>query len=72
MPFIFSDMDYPLTNRKPEYIRLKGLFLSEKMKVEEMITENYDIQFKIIEEKSAYIAGNNEIDMFGYFCIRRG
>jgi putative methyltransferase (TIGR04325 family) len=42
------------------------------LKVEEMITENYDIQFKIIEEKSAYIAGNNEIDMFGYFCIRRG
>lgn len=40
-------------------------------KAEAILKEKYHIQFKIIEDKAAYIVGNKEIDMFGYFCVRK-
>jgi putative methyltransferase (TIGR04325 family) len=42
-----------------------------KQQIEEMLSEHYHIQFKIIEDKAAYRVGNKEIDMYGYFCIRK-
>jgi len=42
-----------------------------KQQVEEMLSEHYHIQFKIIEDKAAYRVGNKEINMYGYFCIRK-
>lgn len=42
-----------------------------KSKAEEILSEFYDIQFKIIEDKAAFMAGKKEINMFGYFCVRK-
>jgi putative methyltransferase (TIGR04325 family) len=39
--------------------------------VEAILCENYDINFKIIEETAAYVVAGEKIDMFGYFCTRK-
>jgi putative methyltransferase (TIGR04325 family) len=42
-----------------------------KSKAEEILKEKYHIQFSIIEDKAAYRVGSKEVDMFGYFCVRK-
>jgi putative methyltransferase (TIGR04325 family) len=42
-----------------------------RQQVEEMLSEHYHIKYKIIEDKAAFIVGSKEIDMFGYFCVRK-
>lgn len=42
-----------------------------RREIEKIILEKYNIKFRITEEKSVYIAGNEDLDLFGYFCIRR-
>jgi putative methyltransferase (TIGR04325 family) len=55
---------------KDKAVFYPNVFVS-KHKVEEMLCEYYDIQFKTIEDKAAYIVDRKEIDMSGYFCIRK-
>ncbi len=55
---------------KDKAVYYPNVFVS-KQQVEEMLSEHYDIQFKIIEDKAAYIVGDKEIDMYGYFCVRK-
>ncbi len=55
---------------KDKTVYYPNVFVSKKQ-AEGVISENYHIKFKIIEDKSAYRAGKKEIDMFGYFCIRK-
>jgi putative methyltransferase (TIGR04325 family) len=42
-----------------------------KSKVEKILKEKYLIQFTITEDKAVYSVGNKEIDLFGYFCVRK-
>lgn len=56
--YVDKKMTYPIT------------FVSQS-KAEAIIKEKYHIQFKIIEDKAAYTAEKKEIDMFGYFCVRK-
>jgi putative methyltransferase (TIGR04325 family) len=42
-----------------------------KSKAEKILKEKYHIQFSIIEDKAAYKIGSTEVDMFGYFCVRK-
>lgn len=42
-----------------------------KQEVEKLLSEYYQIQFTIIEDKAAYRVGSKEMDMIGYFCIRK-
>jgi putative methyltransferase (TIGR04325 family) len=44
---------------------------ASKSKAEEILKERYHIQFLIIEDKGAYRIGSTEVDMFGYFCVRK-
>jgi putative methyltransferase (TIGR04325 family) len=55
---------------KDKAVYYPNVFVS-KHQVEDMLSEHYHIQFAIIEEKAAYRVGSKEIDMFGYFCIRK-
>lgn len=55
---------------KDKAVFYPNVFVS-KQKVEEMLCEFYDIQFKTIEDKAVYIVNKKEVDMSGYFCIRK-
>lgn len=52
------EMTYPIT-----YV--------SKLKVEKILKEKYHIQFTIIEDKAVYRVGDKDIDLFGYFCVRK-
>jgi len=60
LPTGYTDrkMTYPIT-----YV--------SKSKAEEILREKYHIQFRIVEDKAAYRVGSKEIDIFGYFCVRK-
>jgi hypothetical protein len=61
--------DYP-AGFQDKAVYYPNVFVS-KQQVEEMLSEHYHIKFKIIEDKAVYRVGSKEIDMFGYFCIRK-
>jgi len=60
LPTGYTDkkMTYPIT-------------CASKSAAESILREKYDIQFVILEDKAAYIVADKEIDMFGYFCVRK-
>ena len=39
--------------------------------IEKIINKKYLVKFKLLEEKAVYNAGGIDIDMFGYFCIKK-
>jgi putative methyltransferase (TIGR04325 family) len=54
-------------NRKLKY---PVTFVSKDL-VEKLLSEKYNIQFTIAEDKDTYRALNESFDMYGYFCIRK-
>jgi len=55
---------------KDRAVYYPNVFVS-RQQVEEMLSEHYHVRFTIIEDKAAYKVGDQEIDMFGYFCVRK-
>lgn len=60
LPSGFSDkaVKYPIT-------------YASQQAVEDILSENYEIRFKIKEDSSVFKFNNEPIEVFGYFCARR-
>jgi putative methyltransferase (TIGR04325 family) len=84
-PFINSDVETISTQTSklshngpgplpPDYKDKKITYpitFSSKTMVEKILKEKYNIRFCVMEDKAVFKVGKQEIDLFGYFCVRK-